>query len=249
MPRLIGMPIDAVTLDAAVGRVADDIAHGRGGTVLTPNIEILRQYLSTPDLRSVFENTDLRVADGMPLVAALRLQRTPVPEQITGTDLLWALCESAAKRGHSVMLAGGRPGEAERAADRLREAFPSLKALAYACFVQPDTESVQLAKLRDDVVAAAPNVVFIGLPFRVQVSLMNELRDDLPATWMLGVGSTFELVNGDRTRPPRWVQRLCLEWAWRLTQQPEMWRRYVIDGMPVAARLGASALRERWRRS
>ena len=249
MPTLIGMPIDAVTKEAAVARVVDDIAHGRGGTVLTPNIEILRQYLSTPALRSVFEHTDLRVADGMPLVAALRLQRTPVPEQITGTDLLWAICESAASAGFSVMLAGGRPGEAERAADRLRAKFPDLKAQAYACFVQPDNESVELAKLRSEVVAAAPNVVFIGLPFRVQVSLMSELRKELPVAWFFGVGSTFELVNGDRSRPPRWVQRLCLEWAWRLTQQPGMWRRYLVDGMPIAARLVLSALRERWRRT
>jgi N-acetylglucosaminyldiphosphoundecaprenol N-acetyl-beta-D-mannosaminyltransferase len=249
MPTLMDMPIDAVSIDTAVQQVADGIARGCGGKVLTPNIEILRQYRLSPSLRAAFEHTDLRVADGMPLVAALRLQGTPVPERITGTDLLWALCGAAAGAGYSVMLAGGRVGEAERAAVRLRAEFPQLRAHTYPCFVQPDNEAVELAKLRGKVVAAAPNIVFIGLPFRTQVSLMGELQEMLPATWFVGVGSTFELVNGDRTRPPRWLQLLCLEWAWRLRQQPGMWRRYLVDGMPIAARMAASALRTRWRRS
>jgi N-acetylglucosaminyldiphosphoundecaprenol N-acetyl-beta-D-mannosaminyltransferase len=248
MPTLMDMPIDAVTMRDAVDLISDAISHGRGGTVLTPNIEILRQYHATPALRQVFEDIDLRVPDGMPLVAALRLQRTPVPERITGTDLLWALCGAAADRGYSAMLAGGRPGEAERAAARLREVFPALRARTYPCFVQPDNEISELANLREEVVAAAPDVVFIGLPFRVQVQLICELRETLPGTWWVGVGSTFELVNGDRTRPPRWLQLLCLEWGWRLTQQPGLWRRYLVDGMPTAASLLASALRVRWGR-
>jgi N-acetylglucosaminyldiphosphoundecaprenol N-acetyl-beta-D-mannosaminyltransferase len=78
---------------------------------------------------------------------------------------------------------------------------------------------------------------------------MEMLREQLPRTWFIGVGSSFELINGDRTRPPQWISRICLEWAWRLTSQPQLWRRYLVDGMPTVAALGASALRTRWRRA
>jgi N-acetylglucosaminyldiphosphoundecaprenol N-acetyl-beta-D-mannosaminyltransferase len=247
MPTLMDMPIDAVTMDDAVDRVIDGAKAGRGGTVLTPNIEILRQYRTMPNLRAVFERTDLRVVDGMPLVVALRLQGTPVPERITGTDLLRAICAAAPRAGVRVVFAGGRPGEAQRAADRLVQDFPALQVQTYPCFVQPDTEQAELDKLSRKVLAAQPDVVFVGLPFKTQVSLMNDLRERLPAAWFVGVGSAFELINGDRTRPPRWVQVVCMEWAWRLTQQPGMWRRYLVDGMPTAARLVVSALRVRWR--
>jgi N-acetylglucosaminyldiphosphoundecaprenol N-acetyl-beta-D-mannosaminyltransferase len=242
------MPIDAITKAEAVAHVFDDLASGCGGTVITPNIEILRQYMSSPELQSVFERTDLLVADGMPLVVALRLQGTPVPEQITGTDLLLAVCAEAAVRGYSVLLAGGRPGDAARAADVLSQRFAKLRVQTYPCFVRPDTETRELAELCRIVVAASPDVVFLGLPFGTQVRAMALLRENLPATWFLGVGSSFELVNGDRSRPPRWVQRLCMEWAWRLTRQPQLWRRYLIDGMPIAARVGIVALRARWHR-
>jgi len=242
------MPIHDVTMREAVDCVFDGLARQRGGTVITPNIDILRQYRSSLELRSVLERTDLLVADGMPLVVALRLQRTPVPQQITGTALLWAISSEAATYGYSVLLAGGPPGDADRAAEGLRQHIPALRVQTYPCFVRPDTESRQLAELSRFVVASRPDVVFIGLPFRTQVSAMTLLRETLPASWFFGVGSRVELVKGDRSRPPRWVQRFCMEWAWRLTRQPQLWRRYLIDGMPIAARMGVAALHARWQR-
>jgi len=148
-----------------------------------------------------------------------------------------------------VLLASGLPGEAARAADRLTARLPNLKVQSHPCYVRPETEAAELATLQRTVVEANPDLVFIGLPFLAQVDVMTALRCAMPATWFVGVGSTFELVNGARTRPPRWLQRLCLEWAWRLTRQPQMWRRYLVEGMPIAVRLGVSALRVRWRRS
>jgi N-acetylglucosaminyldiphosphoundecaprenol N-acetyl-beta-D-mannosaminyltransferase len=246
VPRLMGMPIHSVTLGEAVDRVLDGVSRESGGTVLTPNMDILRQYRSSPELRAEFERTNLLVADGMPIVVALRLQRTPVPCQITGTDLLWAVSAGAAARGRSVMLVGGHPGEADRAAATLLERSPGLRARTQPCYVLPDTEAREITSLSNTLIATRPDIVFIGLPFRTQVSVMSELRSKLPATWFIGVGSSFELVNGDRTRPPRWIQRLCLEWVWRLVRQPHLWRRYLVSGMPTAARLVISALRVRW---
>jgi N-acetylglucosaminyldiphosphoundecaprenol N-acetyl-beta-D-mannosaminyltransferase len=244
----MGMPIHAVTLDEAVGQVLDSLAEGRGGTVLTPNIDILRQYRRSPDLRRVFEHTELVVTDGMPLVVALRIQRTPAPQQITGTDMLRALAAGAGAHGRSVLLAGGRPGEAQRAADRLTQVNPGLRAETHPCYVRPDTMAGELAALSRTLVASSPDIVFLGLPFASQVSVMTELRPALPGTWFVGVGSSFDFINGDRTRPPDLVRRLCLEWAWRLTRQPWLWRRYLLQGVPSAARLAVDALRLRWRR-
>lgn len=248
MPTLMSMPIHAVTRGEAVRTVCDGAATGRGGTVLTPNVDILRQYLESERVQDIVDRTDLLVADGMPLVMALRLQRTPVPERITGTDLLWALSEGASAAGLTVLLAGGRPGDASRAADRLVDRLPALRVRTHPCFVRPETEAAELAELERVVTDVRPDLVFIGLPFLVQVAAMERLRQVLPRAWFVGVGSTYELVNGDRSRPPRLLQRMCLEWAWRVTRQRGMWRRYLVQGMPVAARLGVSALRTRWTR-
>jgi N-acetylglucosaminyldiphosphoundecaprenol N-acetyl-beta-D-mannosaminyltransferase len=135
-----------------------------------------------------------------------------------------------------------------RAADRLAAANPGLRARAHPCYVEPGPLDHQLEDLAGVIVAARPDIVYIGLPFRSQVHLIAALRSRLPAAWFVGVGSSFELLNGDRVRAPQWLQRLGLEWAHRVLHEPHVWRRYLVQGLPFAVRLGVHALTARVRR-
>ena len=126
----MGMPLDSLTLDEAVARVIQGLAHGRGGAVLTPNVDMLRQYQRSPDLQRAFETTDLLVADGVPLVWASRIQGTPVPQRITGSDMLVARrARRRAAARHSSFSRAGAP--AWRSARRTAAArAPGLRAIA-----------------------------------------------------------------------------------------------------------------------
>jgi len=239
------MPLDGLTVDAAVQRVVSGLDRGQGGVVLTPNLDVLRQHRRSRRLQQVFEDTELLVADGVPLVWASRLQGTPLPQRITGSDMLWSVAAVAAGRGELLFLAGGRPGVPQRAADHLVDVHPGLRTLAQDCFVEPGPLAPQVKDLVSSIVSAAPAVVYVGLPFASQVELIAELRSRLPATWFLGIGSCFDFVNGDRPRAPVWLQRLGLEWAHRLVHEPRVWRRYLVQGLPFAAHLGLHALRVR----
>lgn len=242
---LMGMPLDALTRRQAVGRIVDGLEAGRGGAALTPNLDVLRQYRGSPQLHAAFRDTELLVADGTPLVWASRLQGDPVPERITGSDMLWDAAAVAAERGALMLLAGGRPDVARRAADELARHNPGLRTVALPCYVDPGPLAPQVAGLVEEVVAAEPAIVLVGLPFAAQVELIGMLRALLPATWFLGVGSCFDLVNGDRPRAPAWLQAMGLEWAHRIVYEPQVWRRYVVQGLPFAGRLGLHALRVR----
>jgi N-acetylglucosaminyldiphosphoundecaprenol N-acetyl-beta-D-mannosaminyltransferase len=245
--RLMGMPLDALTLTEAVGRVLEGLADRRGGAVLTPNIDVMRQYRGSPDLQRAFEAMELLVPDGTPLVWASRLQGTPLPQRITGSDMLWGVAAAAAARGASVFLAGGRPGVASRAAERLARVCPGLHADAHPCYIEPGPVAPQVEDLASALVAARPDVVYLGLPFAGQVYVIEALRPRLPGTWFVGVGSSFDLVTGDRPRAPEWLQRLGLEWAHRVVHEPRVWRRYLVHGLPFALRLALHALRVRLR--
>lgn len=242
----MGMPLHAVTRTAAIEQVTSELASGRGGIVLTPNLDILRRYRRSASLREEFERAQLVVVDGTPLVWAARLQGTPVPERITGTDMLWSLVAAAAAHGRSIHLAGGPQGVARRARERMESLHPGLTASSRACYVEPQTAARELEGLATALVEAAPDIAFIGLPFVTQVEVMSSLRARLPGTWFVGIGSSFEFVTGDRTRAPGAIQRAGLEWAFRLLQQPWLWRRYLVHGLPFAARLGLHALRRRF---
>ena len=243
--RLMGMPLDAVSHEQAVARVEAGLTQGHGGAVVTPNLDVLRQYQRSPALQRAFESIELLVADGVPLVWASRLQGAPVPARITGTDMLWAATELAASHDTTLFVAGGRPASGARAAERLREAHPGLRVLAHPCFVRPGPIWNQLDELCREIEAAQPGIVLVALPFAVQMHLMVTLRPRLPGTWFVGIGSSLDFINGDRARAPVWLQRIGLEWAHRVVLEPRVARRYLVDGLPFAARLGAHVLRER----
>ncbi|MCC6660734.1 MAG: WecB/TagA/CpsF family glycosyltransferase [Phycisphaerales bacterium] len=215
------------------------LAAGRGGWVVTPNLEILRRLTTEPALATLVAPADLRLADGMPLIWASRLQRTPLPARVAGSDLIWSLTGRAARDGRSVFLLGGNPGAAEHAAAEFARRFPGLRVAGHHCPPMGfEKDPGQLAALEALLLAACPDIVYVGLGSPKQEHLITRLRPLLPAAWFLGIGISFSFVTGEVRRAPRWMQACGLEWAHRLVQEPRrLAKRYLVHGLPFAARL------------
>jgi N-acetylglucosaminyldiphosphoundecaprenol N-acetyl-beta-D-mannosaminyltransferase len=244
---LMGLPVDAVTAPEAVEIVTDALGDGRGGWVITPNLEHLRAFRRRPELRPHFREADLVLADGMPLVWASRLQDTPLPERVAGSDLIWSLSRAAARHDASVYLVGGNPGTALAAAGVLEDAAPGLEVAGAHCPPMGFTsDGDELQRVERAVASSEADLVYVGLPLDKQVTLIPRLRERLPRAWFLGLGISFSFVCGDVARAPRWMQAHGLEWVHRLTQEPaRLVRRYLIEGVPFALALFAHSARRR----
>jgi N-acetylglucosaminyldiphosphoundecaprenol N-acetyl-beta-D-mannosaminyltransferase len=236
---LMGLDFDAVTEEQTVDTVLRARQEGRGGWLVTPNLEYLRAYQERDEVRREFDAADLVVPDGAPLLWASRVKDEPLPGRVAGSDLIWSLSEKASRRGASIFLLGGSAGSAEAAAERLRARFPDLAVRGVACpprGFERDPRDVEAIARR--VAACSPDIVFIGLPLNKHLVMGRSLRRLAPDAWLVGVGVSFSFVSGDIRRAPRWVQRAGLEWAHRLAQEPRrLFRRYVVEGIPFAARL------------
>jgi N-acetylglucosaminyldiphosphoundecaprenol N-acetyl-beta-D-mannosaminyltransferase len=246
----MGMPLDAVTQAQAIGRILADLDGGRGGWAITPNLDQLRQYCGDPGLRAMYEAASLVVADGMPLVWAARLAGTPLPERVPGSELIYTLSAAAARAGRSIYLLGGNPGAAERAAVALADLNRGLRVAGHRCppfGFERDAGEVQ--SIEAELAAKSPDIVYVGLGFPKQERLIERIRHSLPRAWFLGIGISFSFVSGEIRRAPRWVQRMGLEWAHRMAQEPaRLFRRYVVHDLPFAARLFGSAIGQRWKK-
>src|SRR3954451_5281641 len=130
---LMGMAVDRVDEREAVETILDANEHDRGGLVLTPNLEHLSTFRSSSEVRAAFDAAELVVADGMPLVWASRLQRTPLPERVAGADLVSSLAAAAEQFGFSIFLLGGTPGTSDVAAAHLRRRYPRLPLAGSCC--------------------------------------------------------------------------------------------------------------------
>ncbi len=236
---IMGIRIHALTEERCIAHVVDELRERRGGWIVTPNLDHLRRLCQDTSFRGLCAKASLLVPDGIPLLWAARLQRTPLPGRVAGSDLIWSLNNAAARAGHSVFLLGGDPGTAEGAAAVLKERHPSIRIVGIACPpIGFDKNEAQMEQLVEKLGQAAPDIVFVALGSPKQEMLIERLRSDLPATWWLGIGISFSFLCGDVKRAPRWMQRTGIEWIHRLMQEPRrLAARYLVHGLPFAVRL------------
>ncbi len=246
---LCGLDFLQITEADCVDLIASSAAAGSGGWVITPNLDVLRKCVFEPEVMEMTKRADVRVADGMPLVWASKLQKTPLPERVSGSNLVEPIAHACAEKGLRVFLLGGAPGIVERARPALLERVPGLDIAGVFCppfGFEKDVEEME--RIRESVTAAQPDLVFVALSFPKGERLIEQLRRDLPNAWWVGVGISFSFVSGDVKRAPRWMQKSGMEWLFRLSQEPgRLARRYLIDDLPFAFRLFASALSHRFR--
>lgn len=248
--RLGGVDFDACTEADLVAYVMEALDAGVGGTIVTPNVDILRVVRKDADARALVNAAQVVVADGMPLLWAAKVAGTPLPARVPGSDLIWSLSAAAAAAGRGIYLLGGDTGVPERAADVLRERNRGLRV---AGTESPpygfDRTREGVAAVVGAVVAARPDIVFVGMGFPRQERLTVALAEALPGTWFLGCGASIPFVAGTLRRAPVWMQKAGVEWLHRLASEPRrLFSRYVRHDAPYAARLMSSAVRARMRR-
>ena len=215
----------------AITRIA--VEGGPPSYVVTPNAQHIVLLAGDRYLRQIYSEAALVLPDGISLVHASRLLGGRIPCRVTGVDLFEALCARAAFEGLSVFLLGGRPGSAERTAMNLQSRYSGLIVSGICCppFGFEKDESQQ-RKVEDCILAAKPDLLFVGLGAPKQEYWMHRYARTLGVPVSMGVGGSFEMVGGAVRRAPAWIRNLGCEWLHRLLSEPNrMWRRYLIGNL------------------
>ena len=248
--HLMGLEVARVTSADLVDTIFARLTAGEGGWVITANLDFLRRWAKEPKMRALYAAADLRVADGMPLVWAARVQGDHLPERVAGSALALSLAERASVTGHSVYLLGGQGQAAARAAEVLQSRYPGLVVAGTANpMVHSPPSDEEINELLAMLQPLQPRILMVGLGSPKQEELIQRLRPHLPATFMIGVGVSFSFIAGDLQRAPGWMQTFGLEWMHRMAQEPgRLAKRYLVDDLPFVGSLFLHALRSRRRR-
>jgi len=223
--ELLGARVDGIRLEQAVERVAGFVGSRQSCWIITLNPELLYRAWSERDLLNLINRADLVTADGVGIVWACRMAGRPVPERVTGIDLMLRLSARAAKEGWRVFLLGAAPGVAGEAASRLKRLYPGLVvAGTHHGYFSPAEEPSVVELVRQ----ARPDLLFVALGAPKQEYWVVRNRAALGAAVAVGVGGSFDVVAGRMRRAPFWMQRLRLEWLFRLLKEPARWRRMLV---------------------
>jgi N-acetylglucosaminyldiphosphoundecaprenol N-acetyl-beta-D-mannosaminyltransferase len=169
---------------------------------------------------------DLVTADGMSVVWAARLLGHPMPQRVTGIDLLLRLLELGNEERLRVFFLGARPEVLDRLVAGCRAKYPNL-VLAGWCdgyFAASESEAV-VSEIRD----SKADILFVGMPSPFKDVWCQQYRDCFSVRLIIGVGGSFDVIAGLVPRAPAWMRRNGLEWAWRLKLEPRrLWKRYLV---------------------
>ena len=230
--KLFGIPVAKVTEDEAVERIIAFAKDHNAQLVATLNVDFVANAVSgwpfggNDELWGYLKTADLVTADGMPIVLLSKLLRNPLPERVTGADMVPAIYRRCAEEGLSVYVLGGDKDVVEAAFEKLREINGREVRIAGIdpAFIKLDQDQPEIV---DRINAAKPDVLFVALGNPKQELWMGRNRAKLDVGVMIGVGGTFNFIAGKVKRAPKWMQRCGLEWIYRILQEPgRLWRRY-----------------------
>jgi len=239
---VLGCGIDAVDLSGAVEAIEERIAQREPCQHVAINAAKLVRLQRDSQLREVIAGCELVTADGQAVVWAGRVLGRPLPERVAGIDLMDALARRASDRGYRVYVLGARPEVLERALSTLRDRYPGIEVSGRHGYFSREEE----AEVVDSIAQAAPDILFVALETPAKELFLARHRDRLRIPFAMGVGGAVDILGGVRKRAPRWLQRLGLEWAFRLAQDPRrLARRYLVGNTHFTWLVARELVRQR----
>ncbi len=219
---VLGIPVHVMT--NYPGWLLEYLQQGIGAHVVTLNAEMTMQAERNISLAKVIQDAELVIPDGAGVVLYLRCLLWQKVQRCPGIELAETLLRELGQQhtNTKVFFYGGAPGVATNAAKFCQQEIPSLNIVGtHSGYHSPEEE----AQLRQTLAELQPQVIFVGLGVPRQELWIAENRHLCPQAIWIGVGGSFDIWSGTKTRAPAWLGNNNLEWLYRLYQEPWRWRR------------------------
>jgi N-acetylglucosaminyldiphosphoundecaprenol N-acetyl-beta-D-mannosaminyltransferase len=235
---VLGCPVDVMNMQATVNRCRYLIRNRRDAYHVS--INALKVSLAERDreFADLLWGAAIASADGQSIAWAARLLGRPVAGRVNGTDLMEGLLAVAEREGFTTYILGARREVLDAALTTIHARHPGLTLSGSRDGYFPPSEEAQVV---DAIRDSAPDLLFVAMPSPRKEQFIARHIGSLNVGLAMGVGGSVDVIAGRRARAPGWMQRLGLEWLFRLAQEPRrMWRRYLLGN----ARLVLLVVRE-----
>lgn len=229
---LLGLPFDAVKMDDVVEKFYFSSIKNKPLFFSTPNLNFLIASQCDNDFRNSVINSDLSVADGKPLVWVARLLNIPIPERVAGSDIVEELIKN--KVGNKVLKTfffGGEEGVAEIACDKLNLHDAGLQCVGNLNPGFGLIEDMSSIEIIDQINQSNADFIIVSLGAKKGQLWIEKNRKNLNAPIISHLGAVVNFIAGTVSRSPKILQKLGLEWLWRIKEEPMLWKRYFYDGI------------------
>lgn len=215
--KILGVKIHQVTNETAYNRFLALMEQPKLSIICTPNTEIVMEAQNDSELKEILQDADLVIPDGIGLIYASKIHQLGLTERVTGIDTLERILKYANNTKKSIYLFGGKPGVAEKAAERMIEVYPNLQIKGIRDgFYKKEEED----KIINHINEVKPDILFVALGAPRQEKWIYNNRKILNAKVAMGVGGALDVWAGSAKRAPKIFQNMHLEWLYRLIKNP-----------------------------
>lgn len=241
--RLYGLELAPITLDEVVDRCHLAVLNRSRLLIGVLNAAKVVKLTHDSVLRESLLDADVLLADGQSVVWASRLLRQPLPERVAGIDLFEALLDLADTEHLRVYLLGARADVLARVRNQIQQRWPGVVLAGSRDGYFTEEESGAVAA---DIVRSRADLLFLGMTTPKKEIFLGRYAGLLGVPVMHGVGGSFDVLAGVTRRAPLVWQRLGLEWAYRVLQEPRrLWRRYLTTNLAFVAMTAGELVRPR----
>lgn len=213
--KIMSVAFDNVTLTEAVDYALQCVQNQKKCVVVTPNAEIAQMCKNDNKLCKIVEKAGLVLPDGIGVVLASKILKTPLKQKVAGVEFGDVLLNKMQNTGKSIYFFGGKPGVAEAAAQKMQVKYTGLKIAGFRDgYFKSDEEAIS------EINAAKPDVLYVCLGAPKQEFFMDKYCSELNCTVMAGLGGSLDVMAGVTKRAPKIFISLGLEWLYRLLCQP-----------------------------
>ena len=219
---ILGIPVHDVTTEETLALINQFVRERTPHQICTVNPEFIMAAQRDAEFKRILNQSALNLPDGIGVVWAAQRLGHPLRERVAGSDLVRLIADRAQTAGWRIFLLGAAEGVAEQAARSLSVHYPQVNIVgAYAGSPRPEEEADIAAQIRSS--GADVLLVAYGAPKQDKWIDRNIERTDVAVA--IGIGGSLDFIAGTQKRAPRWMQRLGLEWLYRLVREPWRWRR------------------------
>lgn len=220
--EILGIGIDCIDSNEALRQIGQFIASGTPHQIVTANAEIIYQASKNEKMKNVINAAQMVTADGSGVVWASRQLGQPLAQRVTGIDLVNSICEQSAKDKWKIYILGSAPGVADTAANNIRARFPGCNIVGtHHGYFNEQEEAQIIAELEQ----LQPDVLFVALGAPKQEYWIADHIQQLNIPVAMGIGGSMDVLSGNVKRAPKWMQKMSLEWLYRLLIQPTRFKR------------------------
>ena len=249
---VLGVKLHAFSLRESADIVLDWIARYRNGVsgparyICVTNVNSVVEAQKDAYLKTITNNADLSVCDGMPLVWLAKRKGFILPERVYGFALMDLLLSESQKLRLSHYLYGSTPEVLRKLTANIKSKYPRINIAG--SYSPPFRELT--AQEKDSIItlinSSGADIVWVGLGYPKQEVWMYEFKDKIKCPVLAGVGAAFDFYSGNKKKAPLWMQQAGLEWFFRLLCEPRrLWKRYLVNNSLFIYMLAKNFLRRR----